>query len=105
MTESEFQRLADETLLRIEEAIDAGGADLDYENSGGVLTLRFDNGSQVIINRQTPARQIWVAAKNGGHHFDHDGAAWRRSGDGVELFEALAGIARAQAGVELFGES
>jgi CyaY protein len=42
------------------------------ENSGGVLTVRFDNGSQLILSRQAPLRQLWVAARSGGFHFDYD---------------------------------
>ncbi len=59
-------------MLAIEEAIDATGADIDYDNAGDILTLEFDNGSQIIINRQTPLSQIWVAARSGGYHFDYD---------------------------------
>jgi CyaY protein len=103
MTESEFHRQVDETLLRIEEALDASGADVDYENAGGVLTLRFEDGSQIILNRQTPARQLWVAARSGGYHFDYDptGARWRRDSDQRELFESLSEWASAQAGTSL----
>jgi CyaY protein len=103
MTESEFDRRVDDILLRIEEAIDASGSDIDYENSGGVLTLHFENGSQIIVNRQTALRQIWVAAKSGGHHFSYDssGDSWQRQGDGLELFKALAEFAGAQSGEPL----
>ena len=59
-------------MLEIEEAIDACGADIDYDNAGDILTLEFDNGSQIIINKQTPLSQIWVAARSGGYHFGYD---------------------------------
>ena len=87
MTESEFNELADETLLSIEEAIDDSGADIDYDNAGGILTLEFENGSQIIINRQTPLSQIWVAAKSGGYHFNYDDQhGWQdeRSGESFQ---------------------
>ncbi|HEY0720548.1 MAG TPA: iron donor protein CyaY [Gammaproteobacteria bacterium] len=100
MTESEFNRQIDATLLAIEEAADASDADIDYENSGGVLTLALGNGSQVIINRQTPVRQLWVAARSGGFHFDFDAAsgAWRRDSDGAELFAVLSSVLTEQGG-------
>jgi CyaY protein len=103
VTESEFHRQVDETLLRIEEALDASDADMDYENAGGVLTLRFADSSQIIVNRQTPARQLWVAAKSGGHHFNYDPArdGWYRDSDGRELFDALTEFASAQAGTPM----
>jgi len=45
MNESDFDLLAEETMLAIEEAIDECGVDIDYDNAGGILTLEFDNGS------------------------------------------------------------
>ncbi|MCP4232739.1 MAG: iron donor protein CyaY [Aestuariibacter sp.] len=72
MNESEFNRLAEQVLLDIEDAIEASGADIDYDTAGGILTLEFTNASQIIINKQTPLCQIWVAARTGGFHFDYD---------------------------------
>ncbi|QEP44640.1 iron donor protein CyaY [Ectothiorhodospiraceae bacterium BW-2] len=72
MTESEFNQQIDATLLQIEEALDECEIDIDYENSSGILTLTFDNGSQIIINRQLPTRQLWLAARSGGYHFDFE---------------------------------
>ncbi len=57
MNESDFEHLAEATMLAIEEAIDECGVDIDYDNAGGILTLEFGNGSQIIINRQTPLTQ------------------------------------------------
>lgn len=100
MNESEFERLADETMVAIEEAIDASGADIDYDSGGGILTLEFINGSQIIINKQAPLKQLWVAARAGGLHFDYDSAsgAWRKDNDGEELFAVLSECCSEQAG-------
>ncbi|MDJ0779308.1 MAG: iron donor protein CyaY [Gammaproteobacteria bacterium] len=100
MDESTFDRLADETLVAIEEAIDESGADIDYDSAGGILTLEFENGSQIIINKQAPLTQIWVAARSGGFHFDYDddAACWRLQGSGEELFACLGRYCSEQAG-------
>jgi len=100
MDESEFGRRVDETLQEIEEAVDESGADIDYENAGGILTLIFADGSQIIVNRQTPARQLWLAARDGGYHFDFDAnrEQWVRDTDGEELFSVLARTCSHQAG-------
>jgi len=98
MTESEFARLADQTLALIESAIEDCGADIDYENNGGVLELTFANGSQMIVNKQAAAREIWLAAKAGGFHFTWKNGEWRDTRDGTELFAALGKYASAQAG-------
>jgi CyaY protein len=103
MNESEFNRRVDEVLLRIEEAVEQSGVDIDYENVSGILTLAFDDDSQIIINRQTPARQLWVAARDGGYHFDFDPEKehWVRDTDGQELFSLLERACADQAGEEV----
>ncbi len=93
MTESEFNDKVDNTLLQIEDALDNCDADLDYDTVGGILTITIEsNQSKVIINRQLPLSQHWVAAKSGGYHFNYDDAneQWLNDNDQQELFEALS---------------
>ena len=75
MNDSEFHRLADQLWLTIEERLDDwdGDSDIDCEINGGVLTITFENGSKIIINRQEPLHQVWLATKQGGYHFDLKG--------------------------------
>ena len=100
MNESDFDQLADETMLLIEEAIDESGVDIDYDNAGGILTLEFENDSKIIVNKQAPLKQLWVAARSGGFHFDYDADAecWRLQGQGDELFTCLSRYCSEQAG-------
>jgi CyaY protein len=70
--ESRFNQLAEDTMSAIEDAVEASDADIDYDNVADILTLEFPNRSRIIINKQTPLSQIWVAAKSGGYHFDYD---------------------------------
>lgn len=102
MTESEYTRLADETLGRIEHALEAVDDDLDFELApGGILEVEFENGSKIIINKQSATQEIWVAAKSGGYHYRWDGAAWRDTRGGEELFAALSRFASEQAGSDI----
>ena len=99
MEETEFNSLAEATLARIEQALDACAADIDYElQAGGVLELEFADGSKIIINRHLAAREIWVAARSGGFHFRHDSDRWVGTRDGAELFAALERLISEQAG-------
>lgn len=100
MTESEFNQKVDDILIQIEDAIEDTGADVDYESAGGILTLTFADNSQIIINRQTPVRQIWVAARSGGYHFDYnpDADCWQLENQSSELFDALSQFCSQQAG-------
>ena len=100
MNESEFHRAVDEILARIERAAEATvGIDSDLE--AGILTLECPDGSRIIVNRQTPNREIWVAARSGGFHFAWKDGAWRDTRTGTELFDRLGEIARSQAGEDL----
>jgi CyaY protein len=72
MEESEFHKRVDAILTVVEAAMDNTESDIDAELNGGILTLTFENGSKIIVNRQTPNREIWVAAKSGGFHFRYD---------------------------------
>jgi CyaY protein len=101
MTESKFNELADHTFTALEMALDAVDADLDYETSGGVLTVEFDNATKLVFSRQLPTRQLWLAARSGGFHFAFDEAAddWRDTRQGglfrpfvVEQMQAQGGV-------------
>lgn len=97
MTDAEFESLADATLSAVERAIDKVGLDVDVQTKGtGVLEVEFADGSKLIINRHTAAREIWVAAKSGGFHFRHAGEDWRDTRDGTELYAALSRLMSAQ---------
>jgi CyaY protein len=99
MNEREFEALATQALERIERALEQSGIDADFElKEGGVLELEFDNGTKIIVNRHGAAREIWVAARSGGFHFRWDGAAWRDTRDGSELFAALSKLVSTQSG-------
>jgi CyaY protein len=99
MDDKEFARLADETLSRIENALEASDADLDFElQAGGILEIEFADGSKIIVNRHSVAKEIWVAARSGGFHFRHDGSVWRDTRDSAELFAKLSALAGEQAG-------
>ncbi len=102
MDEREFNACADAMLARIEQALEKSGADLDFEmKQGGVLELAFANGSKIIINRHTAAREIWIAAKSGGYHFKAESAAggrWTSARDGGELLAVLAHCIGEQSG-------
>ena len=102
MNESEFNDIVDDILIKIEDAVeeacDNTGADIDYETASGILTLSFTNGTQIIINRQAPLKQIWVAAKTGGFHFDFNEAADEWQCNSKELFASLSDYCTGQSG-------
>jgi CyaY protein len=103
LTEARFHDLVDATQQALEDIFDESGEDLDQENSAGVLTVKFENGSQLIFSRQEPLRQLWLAARSGGFHFDYDeeSGQWMCDKSEEQLGEMLARITLEQAGIAL----
>lgn len=103
LSEARFHDLVDATQQALEDLFDEADLDLDMENSAGVLTIKFENGSQLIFSRQEPLRQLWLADKSGGFHFDYDEEEKRWSCDTSDelLSEMLKRFTLEQAGVEL----
>ena len=97
MNETDFHRSVDAVLARVESSLeDSGSLDVDLE--GGILTVECADGSRVIVNRQTPNREIWVAARSGGFHFAWRDGEWRDTRSGEELFASLARVIESQSG-------
>ncbi len=71
MTDSEYLTRAEAALAAIERALDDAEADIEFERSGNVLTLEFENRTKMIVNLQPPMHEIWLAAKAGGFHYQY----------------------------------
>jgi CyaY protein len=105
MTDTEYQDLAESLLRNVELACDRindnTDADVDNQRVGGMITMTFANGSQIIINLQKPLQEIWLAARAGGFHYRHNGSAWMDTKGQGEFFEQLSRCATEQSGEQL----
>lgn len=105
MTDSEYMDLAEAALAAVERSCDRindeTDADIDNQRVGGMITISFRNGSQLIVNLQKPLHEIWLAARSGGYHYRHDGRAWVDTKTGEEFFANLTREASLQAGQPL----
>ena len=102
MNDSEFIQLADQLYQTIEEYVERSGADVDYDQNGSLLTLEFENRTKLIINRQQPLHQIWLATLENGHHYDYKNGKWidDRSGDEFLTFLSAAIFKQSQETVD-----
>ena len=105
MNDSEYMDCA-ETLLKAVEADcdrinDETDADVDIQRVGGMVTLTFSNGSQIVVNQQKPLHEIWMATKTGGFHYRWIDSQWQDTKGQGEFFAALSRNASAQAGQDL----
>lgn len=105
MTDNEYLDLAEQALQAIESACDrfndATQADIDNQRVGAMVTLTFENGSQVVVNLQKPLQEIWLAARRGGFHFKWLDDHWADTKTSAELFALLSDVASEQSGHRL----
>lgn len=107
MTDAEFLSLYKATLVHIEECVERAivddDAEIDYESANDMLTLTFKTGSVAIISRQSAIKQLWLAARSGGFHFDYDTAReeWVCTVNGQALGDMLGEICLEQGGVRI----
>lgn len=105
MTDLEFMDRAEQLLRAVESSCDRineqTDADIDNQRVGGMVTLVFHNGSQIIVNLQKPLHEVWLAARSGGYHFKQVDGRWTDTKGQGEFFEQLSRDASAQAGLAL----
>jgi CyaY protein len=99
-----YRRLADATLAAVEATADRllqdDVVDVDAARTGGLLELRFPGGAVVVVNTQPPLRELWLAAREGGHHFRVEGGRWVDTKTGDDFFAVLTRAATSAAGRE-----
>lgn len=105
MTDNEYLDHAEAALSALERACDRindnTDADIDNQRVGGMITLTFANGSQIIVNLQKPLQELWMAARAGGFHFRFDGQRWQDTKGQGEFFDRLSTCASEQSGLSL----
>jgi CyaY protein len=105
MTDSEYLDRAEALLASVEASCDRinenSEADVDNQRVGGMITLSFEDRSQIIVNMQKPLHEVWLAARSGGFHYKWDGQRWRDTKAGTEFFADLSRYASEQSGQPL----
>lgn len=101
MQENEYLRLSDEVLEQIEYLLDQSDGEIDYERNGVVLNVEFDDGAELVINKQAPMQEIWLASRLGAHHFQWQEGQWLDSKSQAELFELLLSVIKTLSGLDL----
>ncbi len=103
MNDSQYHQLVDDALERIDQAMDTDEFDIECDMNGGVLTLEFENRSQMVINKQEPLHQLWLATKFGGYHFEWQPQQqqWICNRSGVEFWSFLAESIEKQSGISV----
>lgn len=98
MNEREFDELIETTFLQVEDALEEMDEDLDLDSSGGLLTVGFENGSTIILSRQSGNLELWVAARSGGFHLGYHDSNWVCDRTGETLQDLLTRVCSEQLG-------
>ena len=89
MDDQAYASLCEALFEQVEDILDGLDDDVDYESNGDICEVTTADGSKIVINRQPPVKEIWLAAKSGGYHFKHDGDRWVDTRGGTEFFARL----------------
>lgn len=105
LSDAKYHELSGAVLAGVEKQVDQwlqdDVIDIDAARTGGLLELRFPNGTHMIVNTQPPLQEIWLAARRGGFHYKHVEGVWRDTKTGDEFFAVLSACATEQAGKPL----
>jgi CyaY protein len=96
--EQTFMLAVERVFEWIEAALDELELDLDSSRKGPVLEIEFADGSRVILNAQTPLRELWLASRAGGRHFRQDDGVWCDTRTGQRFEELLCAALSLHAG-------
>ena len=105
LSDAEYDRRARAVLASVEATVDRllqdDVIDIDASRTGGLLELRFPDGSTIVVNTQPPLHELWLAAPTGGFHFKASAGRWIDGRDGGEFFAVLSACASEQGGKAL----
>lgn len=92
-----FYVLVNDLFIKIEDNLNLydNEIDLDYQIQDYVMTITFENQSVIIINKQEPLKQIWLATKKNGYHFNYKNNQWicnRSNKNFWEIFEKACSV-------------
>lgn len=87
MESQAYLKIVDDTLKRLVTTLDKLELDqVDAELSDGKLVIQIEGGAPLIVSRQTPVQQLWLAEPGGGWHFVWKNDRWVCDKRSVELF-------------------
>ncbi|MBE2898783.1 iron donor protein CyaY [Pasteurellaceae bacterium TAE3-ERU1] len=88
MNVTQYHQQVEQTWAEIETALDEQEIDVDCDILGSVFSITFADGQQIVINKQEPLLELWLASKLGGYHFKFHSGQWLTA-DNQEFFQLL----------------
>lgn len=94
----EFHQAVEHVWDKIEATLEAQDCDVDCETQGAVFTMTFEDGSQIVINKQEAMLELWLASRLGGFHFAFRDGDWVSS-EGTSFWDHL------EQAIDYYGET
>ncbi len=71
-----YHQYIDTLWQNIENQLEHQDCDADCEIHGAVFEIFFPNNQQIVINKQEPLLELWLASRAGGYHFHFENNEW-----------------------------
>jgi CyaY protein len=104
MEREPYLKLADRCLEEVADWLEDFDPDeLDFSVADGVVTLQFADGARYVLNRQSAASQMWLAAGARAWHYGWDAqrSQWIDDRDGHPLKQRIAEVVSKKLGREV----
>lgn len=79
MNLAEYHNNIEKVWAEIEQQLEDQDCDVDCDTQGAVFSITFADRSQIIINKQEPMLELWLASRLGGLHFAYQNQQWINS--------------------------
>ena len=91
MKEESYETAIEQLYSDLEEKLSRSDANFDWDIQEGILTVSFEDGSQIVLTRQAALKEIWMASIYGAQHFQFKNNGWITS-QGEELLSTIRKI-------------
>ena len=90
MDEKTFEKRSEQTLRELENFVETNYPDCEIEETQPfVFSIETTKGLEIVVNRHAPNQEIWIASKQGAHHFHLVMDAWKDTRSDAQLFTFL----------------
>ncbi|HRE31280.1 MAG TPA: iron donor protein CyaY [Candidatus Berkiella sp.] len=93
MNEHQYHQIVDALFLKIEAWLENSEQDIDFDSQEGILTITCSGDDAIILSRQAPLQEVWLASKQGAFHFQYHQGEWITARQ-EKLAEVLAACAK-----------
>lgn len=104
MNESDYFQKIEAAFRWLEDTVDRWNSEhdlvLECHRSGPVLEVELESGQSIIVNAQAPTQQLWLASKQGAHHFVWRDDHWEDTRGHGEFKAVSLSHARALTGLD-----